>query len=68
MPSERLPWTAVLLPISPVSDSHFSPRELDKWAEHQTHLEADIWGESHSKKSSMSPLSLFPYLGGKRQL
>lgn len=37
-------------------------------AETQTYLGAAAPGEPHSKKSSVSSLSLFPYLGGERQL
>ena len=41
------------------------------WAhrtQNKTHLGTAEWGDPHSKKSSVPSLSLFPYLGGEREL
>lgn len=53
------------------SSSHRPISAPGSWTdrvETQTYLGAASWGEPHSKKSSISSLSLFPYLGGERQL
>lgn len=56
------PWT-------PVPPSHISgPGSWSDRAGNQTYLGAAAWGEPHSKKSGVFSLSLFPYLGGERQL
>lgn len=57
------PWAPVLPPPTPLT-----PRELACRAGNKTYLGAALLGDPHSKKFSISSLSLFPYLEGERQL